>query len=139
MEEKEFFNRVRNSNYDFSNSIFIDLFTPIEVVCNIHGLFKIIPANMLYKGEGCRFCGFESMAKSKAMTRTEFILRSNKIHNGKYDYSLVDYKNNKTKVKIICKECGEIFEMTPYYHLKGYGCKCQKDLTTDFNKVKKEE
>ena len=33
-----------------------------------------------------------------------------------YDYSLVEYINNKTKVKIICKEHG-VFEQRPDLHL----------------------
>ena len=37
--QEDFFNRVRNPNYDFSNTNFIDLNTPIEVVCIFHGLF----------------------------------------------------------------------------------------------------
>ena len=28
-----------------------------------------------------------------------------KIHGNKYDYSLVDYKNCDTKIKIKCKKC----------------------------------
>lgn len=31
------------------------------------------------------------------LTLDNFKIRSNTIHNGKYDYSLVEYKNNKTK------------------------------------------
>lgn len=33
-----------------------------------------------------------------------FIQKSNIVHFYKYDYSLVEYINNKTKVKIICKD-----------------------------------
>ena len=47
-----------------------------------------------------------------------------KIHGDIYDYSLVDYKNTNTKVKIICKIHGE-FEQKPNYHIQGNGCpKC---------------
>ena len=48
------------------------------------------------------------------------------IHDFKYDYSLVDYKNCMEKVKIICKKHG-IFEQTPNKHLGGQGCpKCNQ-------------
>jgi hypothetical protein len=54
----------------------------------------------------------------------EFIEKANKIHNYKYDYNLVDYKNAKTKVKIICNIHG-IFNIEPNAHLNGNGCsKC---------------
>ena len=42
-------------------------------------------------------------------------------HNNKYDYSLVEYVNAKTKVKIICPIHG-IFEQRPDVHKKS-GCK----------------
>lgn len=122
IEEKEFLDKVRNQNYDFKNTKFINMKTPIEVNCLIHGVFKILPTNMLYKSEGCKFCGIEKMSKTKSLTKQEFIKKSNHIHHNKYDYSLVDYKNNKTKIKIICKQCGNIFEQLPENHLNGYGC-----------------
>lgn len=55
---------------------------------------------------------------------TSFKEKSSKIHNNHYDYSLVVYKDSKTKVKIICSIHG-VFEQTPNNHLKGSGCpKC---------------
>ncbi len=50
-----------------------------------------------------------------------FKKRAVKIHGNKYDYSLVDYKNTKQQVKIICKKHG-IFNQTPRDHLTGCGC-----------------
>ena len=38
---------------------------------------------------------------SKKKTAEEFIAEANKIHNNKYDYSLIEYKGNKTKVKTV--------------------------------------
>ena len=58
----------------------------------------------------------------RKISKYEFCNRSNIIHNNKYDYSLVDYKNNRTKVNIICKEHG-IFEQIPESHMRGFGCK----------------
>lgn len=122
INKDEFLDKVRNPNLDFSQTKFINMQTPIEVICLIHGLFKILPTNMLYKHEGCKFCGIEKMSKSKSLTKQEFIKRAKLIHGDKYDYSLVDYKNNKTKIKIICKQCGTIFEQLPENHLKYKGC-----------------
>lgn len=50
-----------------------------------------------------------------------FIKRAKEIHGERYDYSLVDYVNAKTKIKIICPAHG-IFEQIPYNHLSGKGC-----------------
>ena len=41
------------------------------------------------------------------MNTEEFINKANKVHNGKYDYSKVEYVNAKTKICIICPEHGE--------------------------------
>lgn len=51
-----------------------------------------------------------------------FIKRAKEIHGDKYDYSLVDYKNAKTRVEIICPLHGK-FTQIPYNHLGGKGCK----------------
>lgn len=50
-----------------------------------------------------------------------FIKRAKEIHGDKYDYSLVDYVNAKTKVEIICPVHGK-FTQIPYNHLSGKGC-----------------
>ena len=57
-----------------------------------------------------------------ALTTEQFITRAKSVHGVKYDYSLVEYKNNATKIKIICKQHG-IYEQIPNNHLSGNGCK----------------
>lgn len=75
-------------------------------------------------------------------TTAEFIAKAKAIHGDRYDYSLVDYKRNCIKVKIICKEHG-VFEQTPNNHLNGKGCgKCARPnfgITADgyIDKVRK--
>jgi len=57
----------------------------------------------------------------------QFIINSKLTHNNKYDYSLVNYINIKTKVQIICPIHG-IFEQRPSNHLDHKGClKCAID------------
>lgn len=53
--------------------------------------------------------------------KEEFIRRAKLVHGDKYDYSKVNYVNNRTKVIIICPEHGE-FEQIPDSHLRGRGC-----------------
>lgn len=55
------------------------------------------------------------------MKKDEFIKKSQKIHGDKYDYSKVEYVNNKTKVCIICPEHGEFWQR-PCDHLNKKGC-----------------
>lgn len=57
-------------------------------------------------------------------TTISFISKAIDIHGDYYDYSLVEYVNNATKVVIICPIHGE-FEQRPNDHLKGHKCnKC---------------
>lgn len=68
--------------------------------------------------------GFRSTIESAINKKEYFTNKAIKIHGDKYDYSLVEYVNGDTKVKIICKEHG-IFEQVPEVHLRGNGCqKC---------------
>ena len=54
------------------------------------------------------------------MNQEWFIKKSiDKWGKDRYDYSFVEYKDCKTKVKIIYNETGEVFEQTPTGHLAG--------------------
>ena len=69
-------------------------------------------------------------------TNEEFIEDAYLVHKDRYDYSLIEYKSNKTKIKIICKKHG-VFEQTPKSHLIGAGCiKCN---SVGKSKYKKDE
>lgn len=61
------------------------------------------------------------MREQYRLNKDIFIERCNKIHNNKYDYSKVEYINQRTKVCIICPIHGEFFQ-TPKNHMKGQGC-----------------
>ncbi len=57
----------------------------------------------------------------RRLTTTEFTARGAIVHEGKYDYSKVIYKNSKTKVCMICPKHGEFWQ-SPSDHLQGHGC-----------------
>ena len=67
--------------------------------------------------------------------KSKFIEKANIKFNGKYDYSLVNYIDAKTRVKIICPIHGE-FEQTPDKHLsKKHGCpKCASETRKEIFK-----
>lgn len=53
----------------------------------------------------------------------DFILRAIDTHGiNKYDFSALNLVNYKTKVEIICKQCGEHFLVNPGNFLSGRGC-----------------
>ena len=122
-------NEKHGNEYDLSLIDKYSIKDKIQIICKIHGIFNTSISNFVYSGKGCKKCSDDS----KKMTIDDFILRANKIHNHKYDYSLVNYINIKTKIKIICSKHGE-FEMTPFSHLNKNKChKCHlENITTTF-------
>ena len=71
------------------------------------------------------------------MTKEEFIEKAKQVHGYKYDYSNVEYINNKTKVCIVCPIHGEFWQR-PNNHLLGQACpycgKTHKYTTEEFIK-----
>lgn len=109
---------IHKDRYDYSLVEYENAKTKVKIICSEHGIFEQTPSNHL-SGYNCIKCG----GKSKSNTR-EFIIKSKLIHKDRYDYSLVEYENTKTKVKIICPEHGT-FEQLPKNHLSKSGCpKC---------------
>lgn len=105
-------------NYDLIN--YKNMLTKVKIICKTHGIFEQNPNNHLNK-KGCPKCS--NINKS---IKDKFKDRSREIHNNKYDYSMVDYLNNKSIIKIICKKHG-IFEQNSRIHLRGSGCpKCNR-------------
>jgi very-short-patch-repair endonuclease len=109
-------NLIHNTKYDYSQVKYVNSRKKIKIICLKHGEFTQTVDRHL-SGCGCRKCGF-LIQKS---TTEEFIEKAKKIHSNKYDYSLVDYVQNKKKIKIICKKHG-IFNQKPNSHLNGSGC-----------------
>jgi hypothetical protein len=117
--------KKHNHFYDYSKVDYKDSQTPVTVICPKHGPFSIRP-DMHIQGNGCRECANEKISKKLALGEDEFKVRAAELHNGKYDYSLVEYKNQLTEVNIICPIHG-IFSQKPEYHLNGSECpECAK-------------
>jgi len=109
-------------DYDTSLVNLINMKTKVKLICRIHGEFEQRPDHLL-NGFGCIIC---SENKKNIEKKDKFIKLSIQVHNNKYDYSLVEYKNNSIKVKIICPEHG-IFLQEPLHHQRGSGCPvCQE-------------
>jgi hypothetical protein len=126
---KNKFKKSNNQFIDEANSIFMGLYDYSEVeytnnkkkvtiICKQHGQFDILPTRHLQLKKGCPICEEESKTLNKLRT---FIKKANKIHNKKYNYSNVVYKNTYTNVGILCPVHGEFFQ-EPRTHIRGHGC-----------------
>ena len=112
---------IHGDKYDYSKVNYINCDTKVCIICPIHGEFWQIPSSHL-NGNGCPICGKLKSNSSKTMGLNDFIEKARKKHGDKYDYSKVEYVNNRTKVCIICPKHGEFWQ-EPSSHLVGRGCK----------------
>jgi hypothetical protein len=119
------FNIIHNNKYDYSLINYKNTNTPIDIICEKHGIFKQTPKTHL-NGHGCRKCYNEKTSKKLLDDKETFISKASKYHGNKYDYSFVQYVNSHTKVKIRCSVHG-IFEQLPYVHIQSSGCPICKE------------
>jgi len=113
-----------NDKYDLSTVEYTGSRSKITLICPKHGPWTKMTEKVL-GGVGCSKCNFERAVENRSYNRlktnNQFIHQAKKVHGDIYDYSLVEYKNTDTKVKIICPSHG-VFEQLPWGHLK-YGCR----------------
>ena len=110
------FKKIHGNKYNYQFVKYKGVYDNVKISCLNHGFFEQTPNSHL-DGHGCPKCG-----KSEILTTKIFIEKSEIVHNYKFDYSLVEYKNNKSKIKIICPIHG-VFEQIPKVHMEGFGCK----------------
>ena len=48
-------NMAHGLKYDYSHVVFIDQYTPVKIICNLHGEFEQTPRDH-YRGSGCQKC-----------------------------------------------------------------------------------
>ena len=133
MNTQEFIEKARaihGDKYDYSKVEYVNAKTKVCIICREHGEFWQLPNNHTHgtHPQGCPKC-------NGVIRRTteQFISEAKSVHGDKYDYSKVEYKNNNTKICIICPEHGEFWQ-NPATHLKGCGCaKCSglEKITTE--------
>lgn len=106
--------------YDYSKVNYVDCYTPVTIICPIHGEFKQVPYYHTSEN-GCPKCGIIKTNIDRILTTENFIIKAREIHGNKYDYSKVDYKLADIKVCIVCPKHGEFWQ-TAHSHLAGHGC-----------------
>lgn len=137
--------KIHGDKYDYSLVDYVKSKANVKIICPKHGVFEQ-RASHHWGGVGCKKCWGDRKGDATRMGKDKFINRAKEIHGEKFDYSLVEYVNANTKVKIICPTHG-VFEQTPSGHLLGRDCrqcgiiKCSSSQTftlEDFIKKSKE-
>lgn len=121
--------KIHGDKYDYSRSSYQGGKLKIEIICKIHGSFSQIASNHLM-GAVCKKCSYNLRSKIKLLNNDQFIKRVEKIHNYKYDYSLVNYENTYGNINIICKEHG-VFNQRANDHINGCDCPKCKNIVSN--------
>lgn len=122
---------VHGNRYSYENTIYSHSMEKVKIVCPIHGAFYKTPNQHISTNkQGCPKCSKRHRPSTK-----EFIQIANTIHNDRYDYSLVQYKNNHTNISIKCPLHGN-FNVTPKNHIhRQTGCpECARAHKGDYHK-----
>lgn len=126
--------KIYGEEYDYSLIDYVNCKDVLKIICKTHGIFEVTGDVFLNKGKGCSRCK-EDVRRIE--NKNNFIDKSHELYGNTYNYSLVNYINNNTKVEIICSVHG-VFEQRPMSHLKGGCYKCgrmkTKHNTLDFIK-----
>lgn len=111
---------IHGDKYDYSLVDYIGSKLKVKIICSKHGEFSQKPNHHL-GNVGCPKCG-----GTNKLNTSEIINQFKKVHEDKYDYSLVNYKNDSCKVDIICYKHGK-FSQSPTHHKQGKGCPICKE------------
>lgn len=123
------FTLVHGRTYDYRKVKLVSVNSKVMITCFTHGDFNQNPSNHL-NGQGCPKC-----AGTSKLSLGEVIEQFRLTHGKLYDYSLVKYKNSKTKIEVVCKEHG-VFEQSPGSHKRGNGCPiCAGNYNLDTNTI----
>lgn len=106
---------IHGDKYDYSKVDYVNNHTKVCIICPKHGEFFMTPSAHINQKQGCMFCS------GKKLNTDIFIEKAKSVHGDKYDYSKVDYKDNHTKVCIVCPKHGEFWQK-PQNHLRGQNC-----------------
>ena len=133
----------KGENLDYRYVVYVNMHTPVKIISHDlrpdgteYGEFWQEPAAHL---RGCTHpeIGKRKQVLSQTFTIDKFIEKGKIVHcDDDIDYCLVNYVNNRTKVKLICNKCDSkgnkhgIFEISPDNFLQGKGCpKCGNHMS----------
>ena len=126
MTQKEFIKKakkIHQNSYGYENTNYFRFHSKVVITCKKHGDFFQTPSAHLIGG-GCKKCSIEYISGLRRSSKEEIIKKFNKVHDGLYDYSNMEYKAYHSKVEIVCPHHSSFYQ-SPANHIAGKGCpKC---------------
>jgi hypothetical protein len=110
--------------YNYSKTECKNSRSRVILTCLKHNFeFEQIASNHI-QGAQCKKCGIERRSKTQSNDIKKLIEKWNEIHNNKYCYDKVIYKNSYTKIEIVCPTHLSFWQI-PSNHTSHAGCaKC---------------
>lgn len=113
-----------NNKYKYDEDTVCKVTDSINIVCPIHGNFKQVLRVHLRSKHGCPKCADIASSIAQKQSTENFIHKAKRVHGERYLYAKTEYKGDKKKLIITCKEHGD-FEQDPYSHInKSKPCGC---------------
>ena len=132
---KQKLSEVSKKDYDFTKTIYVNRRTPITITYKKHGDFQKLYSQLVI-GFGCNICDKHDCKINAKLSIEEYKIFASEIHNGRYDYSLMDKRNGV--ISIICKDHG-VFTTRASAHIapnQRYGCfRCSKNKNRGEHKI----
>lgn len=131
---------IYGTKYDYSKVEYIDMKTPVEIICPIHGSFWVKPADHLHankgKGKGCPLCN-ESSGESKIRVWLE----GNNIIYSKYKKyeGLIDKRSMNTDFYIESCNLAIEYQGQQHYIPVTYGVLSLEEANQALEDVKKHD
>ena len=128
------FKEMHGDRYCYDKVEYTNMLKKVCITCKEHGDFWMTPAHFI-EGHGCPECAKAERSKKRRKNFSQFVSDAEKIHNGKYQYINSGYKNNRSRVKIICPIHGE-YTQKVLDHIQGKGCpKCGHVISKAEDKI----
>ena len=124
--------KVHGNKYDYSNTVYINSETKLNIICPEHGEFSQYPNGHL-NGHGCPKCG-RIKRDNSCKKNLEYVKeKCNKLFGNRYKIVSDEYTGIYCEIDVLCDKHG-IFKTTPNRLMNGHGCpKCggNEKLTTE--------
>jgi hypothetical protein len=135
--------KIHGDKYDYGKCVYVKSKDKMEIYCKEHKKYFYQNADNHLQGQGCP-CGKNERTGlgNKKHNQETFIKASKEKFGDKFDYSLLKYKNIKSKIKLKCKKHDYVFEQIADTHLRSKHCcpVCLKKVEKRYSgKPKKKE
>ena len=128
---------IHGDKYDYSEVDYKNQYTPVKIICPIHGPF-MQTANHL-RGSGCKKCGQNRSSEKQTKSGVDFMNKVKEVHGDKYDFSKTNYTKALNKVLVTCPKHGD-FQLRANDLSRGRGCpKCAQENTGKANSLTQDE